>query len=80
MRVLEDLKPNNVFRFFEEICNIPHGSGNTDAIAGYCMDFALKRGLECIRDEYNNVIIRKAASAGCRSTEPLLLHRQLLQL
>ena len=77
MRVLEDLKPNNVFRFFEEICNIPHGSGNTDAIAGYCMDFALKRGLECIRDEYNNVIIRKAASAGCRSTEPLLLQGHL---
>ena len=26
-RVLEDIQPKNVFRFFEDICNIPHGSG-----------------------------------------------------
>ena len=25
-RVLEDIQPKNVFRFFEDICNIPHGS------------------------------------------------------
>ena len=32
MRVLENLQPEKVFYYFEEICNIPHGSGNLDAI------------------------------------------------
>ena len=35
MGVLEGLKPEGVFRFFEEICGIPHGSGNVEAISGY---------------------------------------------
>ena len=26
-RVLEDIQPKNVLEFFEDICNIPHGSG-----------------------------------------------------
>ena len=34
-RVLEDIQPKNVFRFFEDICNIPHGSGNVEKISRY---------------------------------------------
>lgn len=26
--MLENLEPKAVYHFFEEICNIPHGSGN----------------------------------------------------
>ena len=48
-----------VFRFFEEFSKIPHGSGHTDKIADYLVNFANERGLECIRDEANNVIIKK---------------------
>ena len=33
MSILGHLEPANVFRFFEEICNIPHGSGNIDKIS-----------------------------------------------
>ena len=77
MRVLEGLKPEKVFYYFEEISKIPHGSGNTDAIAGFCVDFAKEHSLECIRDEYNNVIIRKPASAGSVSSKPLLLQGHL---
>lgn len=77
MRVLDGIRPENVFRFFEDICYIPHGSGNTGAIAEYCMKFAVERGLECIKDDYNNVIIKKPASFGCDEAEPLLLQGHL---
>ena len=33
-------EPNDVFRFFEEIAKIPHGSYNTTAISNYLADFA----------------------------------------
>lgn len=53
-----------VFRFFLEISKIPRGSGNTAAIADYLVDFAKERNLAVMRDEYDNVVIRKPATAG----------------
>ena len=46
MSILGHLEPASVFRFFEEICNIPHGSGNIDKISDYLVDFAKERNLE----------------------------------
>ena len=40
MGVLSNLEPKNVFGFFEEICKIPHGSGNVGQISDYLVDFA----------------------------------------
>lgn len=51
-------------RFFEEFSKIPRGSGNTKAIADYLVKFANDRGLEVIRDNSDNVIIRKGATSG----------------
>lgn len=73
MRVLENLEPKKVFYYFEEICNIPHGSGNLDGISSYLAQFARDRGLFHIRDAANNVIIIKEASAGYESVPPIIL-------
>lgn len=73
MRVLENLEPKNVFYYFEEICQIPHGSGNLDQISSYLEQFAKDRGLFHIRDKANNVIIVKEATAGYENTEPIIL-------
>lgn len=51
-------------RFFEEFSKIPRGSGNTKAIADYLVKFASNRSLTVIRDESDNVIIKKAATPG----------------
>ena len=51
-------------RFFEEFSKIPRGSGNTGAIADYLVKFANARSLTVIRDESDNVIIKKAATPG----------------
>ena len=64
MGALSALEPQSVFRFFEEICSIPHGSYNTDKITAYCVDFAKERGLWVRSDEAGNVIIKKPATAG----------------
>ena len=51
-------------KIFEEFSKIPRGSGNTKAIADYLVDFAKSRGLEYYRDQKDNVVIRKMATAG----------------
>lgn len=73
MRIPENLKPENVFYFFEEICKIPHGSGNTGQISDYLVKFAADRGLEHYQDELGNVIIIKEASEGYENHEPVML-------
>lgn len=59
--------------FFYRISAIPRGSGNEAGIADFLVSFAEERGLFCVRDEENNVFIKKPASAGCEGAEPVLL-------
>ncbi len=73
MQVLKDLKPEKVFRYFEEICNIPHGSMNLDGISSYLEQFAKEHGLFHIRDTSNNIIIVKEATKGYENVEPIIL-------
>lgn len=76
-RVLSGLKPRRVFEIFEDICAIPHGSGNTKGISDYCVAFAKKRNLYVHQDEHNNIIIKKAASCGYENAEPVALQGHL---
>lgn len=69
----EKLEPQAVFHYFEEICRIPHGSGNTKQISDYLKQFAIERGLYCRQDEWNNIVIIKEASKGYEDHEPVIL-------
>ena len=69
----ENLQPKEVFHFFEEICNIPHGSANLQKISDYLVRFAMERNLEFIQDGELNVIIKAPASAGYEDKEPVIL-------
>lgn len=73
MKVLNGYKPEKVFEYFEAICEIPHGSGNTTQLSNWLVDFAKARNLEHYQDELENVIIIKEASAGYESSEPVIL-------
>lgn len=75
--MLENLQPKRVFAIFEEICAIPHGSGNTRAISEYCLQFAKKLGLWHATDEWHNVMIKKPATAGYEDRSPVLLQGHL---
>lgn len=77
MRVCEQLEPKKVFAYFEDISQIPHGSGNTKAISDYCVEFAKTHGLTYIQDEDHNVIIVKDASAGYENSEPVIIQGHL---
>lgn len=77
MNVLSNLEPKSVFRFFEDLCAIPHGSRNTKAISDYCVAFAKERGLEHYQDQDNNIIIIKEATAGYENAPAIILQGHL---
>ena len=70
---LAGLQPEQVFAYFEKLCSIPHGSGNTKAISDYLVSFAKKQGLRYVQDDLNNVIIFKDAAPGYADHAPVIL-------
>ncbi len=77
MGVLKGLKPESVFRYFEELCSIPHGSENMGPIADYCVAFAKAHHLEYHRDSLSNVIIIKEASKGYENSPAIIIQGHL---
>ena len=77
---LAGLKPGSVFRYFEEICAIPHGSRNTKAISDYLVAFAKEHNLKYIQDESNNVILFGPGTCGMEDHAPVILqgHRDMV--
>lgn len=73
MAVLSDTEPKKVFHFFEEICGIPHGSGDTWKISNYLVSFAKERGLACRQDELGNVVIKKDGTKGYEQAPVVML-------
>ena len=73
MGILSNLEPKKVFQYFEEICAIPHGSGNVEQISDYLVAFAKDRNLFYIQDETKNVIIVKEATAGYEQQPAIIL-------
>ncbi|EPZ60900.1 peptidase M20/M25/M40 family protein [[Clostridium] sordellii ATCC 9714] len=71
--VLSDLQPSLVFKYFEEISQIPRGSKNEKAISDYLRNFGEGLGLETIQDESLNIIIRKPATPGYENAPGVVL-------
>lgn len=75
--MLENIEPKKVFKYFEEICNIPHGSYHTDKIADYAENFAKQHKLEYTRDAHNNIVIYKKASADYKGDSTVIIQGHL---
>lgn len=73
MGVLSDLKPEGVFRYFEEISQIPRGSYHEKAISDYLTAFAKKHGFDYWQDALYNVVMKVPATKGREQESPLIL-------
>ena len=72
-RVLENIEPVEVFHYFEEISNIPRGSGDERRISDYLVSFAKERKLEVIQDKALNVIIKKPGTEGYENSPGVVI-------
>ena len=70
---LNGLQPEGVFYWFEKLCAIPHGSGNTKRISDFLVSFAKEYGYPCEQDALNNVIIYAPATPGYEEKAPVIL-------
>ncbi len=71
--VVSGYEPKRAFEIFEDLCVIPHGSGNETGIANYIEKFASNNGIFCLRDEVGNVFLRKNATRGYENVPAIML-------
>ncbi len=74
---LSGLEPKAFMAYFEKICSIPHGSGNTKQISDYLVSFAKAHNLRYYQDKWNNVVIYVDATCGYEDHEPVILQGHL---
>lgn len=70
---LAGLKPASVFGYFEKLCSIPHGSGNTKMISDYLVSFAQAHKIRYEQDALNNVLMFQEGTPGYEDHEPVIL-------
>ncbi len=58
---------------FEDICKIPHGSGNTSELVNFCVNFATENGFKSAVDNAGNVCIYKPASKGYENAKTVVI-------
>jgi len=73
VKVFKKLKPEIVWRYFEDICNIPRPSKNEEKIIEYLIDFGKKHNLETKKDTAGNILISKAATANKANLKSVVL-------
>ncbi|MBD3336254.1 MAG: beta-Ala-His dipeptidase [Candidatus Eisenbacteria bacterium] len=69
---VEELDPRPVWRYFDKIRQIPHGSGNEEALGNAIVSWIEERGHEAKRDRAGNIIGRIPATSA-RETAPTVV-------
>lgn len=75
--ILSGLKPEAIWKHFEEICGIPHPSKHEQKMIEYVVNFAKTHNLEYEVDEVGNVLIRKPATPGMENRKGVILQGHL---
>lgn len=74
---IDQLEPKALWGNFYKLTQIPRPSNHEEAIREFMVKFGTELGLETLRDEANNVIIRKPASAGMEDRKGVILQGHL---
>lgn len=72
-----ELEPQNVWRNFYSLTQIPRPSGHTEKVAQFLVDFAKKNGAEAFIDNAGNVVMRKKATAGYENRKTAILQAHM---
>ena len=74
---IRKLEPKSVWNSFADLNAVPRPSKKEERVIQFMLDFGKSLGLEAIKDEVGNVIVRKPASAGMKDRKTVVLQSHL---
>ena len=75
--ILTELRPLEIWKHFEDICQIPRPSKKEDQIIEFLISFGKKNNLQTKRDEIGNVLITKPATPGKENLKTIVLQSHM---
>lgn len=76
-KILAPLKPQPLFNYFEQICQVPRPSKKEEKIRQFLLDFAKTNNLSVKTDEIGNVLISKPAMPGKEGAPTVILQTHM---
>lgn len=77
MKTIQELAPQNVWKHFYSLTQIPRPSGYMGPVTEFLLNFGKGLGLESFTDEIGNVIIRKPAAPGMENRKGVILQAHM---
>ena len=77
MSTILSLAPQNVWKHFYSLTQIPRPSGHMEKVTEFLINFGKGLGLESFVDEAGNVIIRKPATPGMENRKGVILQAHM---
>ncbi len=77
MTQIKNIQPTEVWSIFDQMLQIPRPSYHEEKIQDWAFNFGKSLGLETLKDEAGNVIIRKPATPGMENCKGVILQGHL---
>lgn len=74
---IRNLEPKNLWNKFADLNAVPRPSKKEERVIEFMMQFGKQLGLETIKDEVGNVIIKKPASPGMENRKTIVMQSHL---
>lgn len=77
MSEIRNLKPEGLWRNFDDLTQVPRPSGHLEKVQQFLLDFAKKVEVEAYVDAGGNVVMRKPATPGYENRKTVLLQAHM---
>ena len=77
MSEIISLAPQNVWKHFDSLTQVPRPSGHLEKIQSFLLEFGKSVGVEASKDEVGNIIYRKPATPGMENRKTVILQAHM---
>lgn len=77
MSEISQLEPRSIWQIFDLICSIPHISKHEAALAEKLTELAIDNGLNVVKDQIGNLIIKRPAADGFEHAPGIILQAHM---
>ncbi len=77
MSEIRNLKPECLWRNFDELTQVPRPSGHLEKVQKFLLDFAKRVGVEAFQDPAHNIVMRKPATEGMENRKTVILQAHM---
>jgi dipeptidase D len=77
MGEIKNLNPLCVWEKFDALTQVPRPSGHLEHVQKFLLDFAKRIGIDAFKDDANNIIMRKPATAGMENRKTVIMQAHM---